>query len=73
MTDHCVIDPTSQPPLFRCELCGGEQALELPIPLHEAARLAEEWTEHHADCADPPETWHSHPSLTAEQRNSNLR
>ena len=35
MTDHCVIDFTSQPPLFRCELCGGEQALELPIPLHD--------------------------------------
>jgi len=73
MTDHCGIDLTSQPPLFRCELCGAEQVLVLPIPLHEAARLAEEWTEQHADCADPPETWHSHPSLTAEQRNSNLR
>jgi hypothetical protein len=70
---HCVIDLSSQPPLFLCELCGAEQELQLPISLHEAARLGEEWMEQHAECADPPETWESHPSMTAEQRNPNLR
>lgn len=25
------------------------------------------------DDSEPPETWHSHPSLTVEQRNPNLR
>ena len=50
-----------------------EQELELPIPLHEAAWLSEQWIEEHAGCAEPPETWDNHPSLTAEERNPTLR
>ena len=70
MDDHCVIDLCSQPPLFRCMICDAEQALQLPIPLHEAAWLAEQWVEHHAACAEPKE---DHPSLTAEERNPALK
>lgn len=69
-TDHCVIDLAAQPPLFRCELCGAEQVLQLPISLHEAAWLGEQWVEEHAACAEPEE---DHPSLTAEERNPTLR
>lgn len=71
--DHCVVDLTSQPPRFRCELCGAEQMLQLPISLHEAAWLGEQWIEQHAACADPEDDWDSHPSLTAEQRNPTLQ
>lgn len=72
-TDHCVIDLCAQPPRFRCELCGAEQELQLPIPLHEAAWLGEQFTEQHASCSEPEEGWDDHPSLTAEQRNTTLR
>lgn len=70
MNDHCVIDLAAQPPLFRCELCGAEQALQLPISLHEAAWLGEQFVEQHVACAEPEE---DHPSLTAEERNPTLR
>jgi len=70
MDDHCVIDLCSQPPLFRCMICDAQQALQLPIPLHEAAWLADQWVERHAACAEPKE---DHPSLTAEERNPTLR
>ena len=73
MIDHCVIDLAAAPPVFRCELCGAEQELELPISLHEAAWLGEQWVEEHAACAELPETWDSHPSLTAEERNPTLK
>lgn len=72
-TDHCVIDLCTQPPRFRCELCSAEQVLQLPISLHEAAWLGEQWVEQHAACAEPPETWDNHSSLTTEERNPTLR
>ena len=68
--DHCVIDLAAQPPRFRCELCSAEQVLQLPISLHEAAWLGEQWIEEHAACAEAEE---DHPSLTAEDRNPTLR
>jgi hypothetical protein len=70
MSDHCVIDLAAEPPVFRCEICGAEQEVELPIPLHEAAWLGEQWVEEHDACAEPEE---DHPSLTAEERNPTLR
>lgn len=73
MTDHCVIDLAAQPPLFRCELCGASDELELPISLHEAARLGVQFMAEHAGCAEPEDDWDSHPSLTVEQRNPTLK
>lgn len=74
MTEHTVIDLTALVPMFRCLHCGAEQELELPISLQEAARLSEQWIKEHADCDAPmEETWTSHPSLTAEERNRSLR
>lgn len=73
MTDHCVIDLAVHPPVFRCEACGAEQELPMPIPAHEAARLGKQWVKDHACCCEPSETWASHPSLTAEERNPTLR
>jgi len=31
-TNHCVVDLSNPQPVFRCELCGAEQVLQLPIP-----------------------------------------
>ena len=73
MTDHCVIDLAAQPPLFRCELCGAEQVLQLPISLREAARIGRQFVAEHAACAEPEDDWDNHPSLTAEERNPTLR
>jgi len=70
MSDHCVIDLAAEPPVFRCEICGAEQELELPIPLHKAAWLGKQWVREHDACIEPEE---DHPSLTAEERNPTLR
>lgn len=69
MNDHCVIDLAAQPPLFRCELCGAEQALQLPISLHEAAWLGEQsglgsWLPQRA----VSEARHSSPSLADDEQ-----
>lgn len=73
MTDHCVIDLSIRPPVLRCELCGAEKELQLPMLVEDAAKLGQQWMQDHAGCADPPEeTWASHPSLTPQERNPNL-
>lgn len=72
-SDHCLIDLTAQPPRFLCTLCDAEQVLELSISLHEAAWIADQWINEHAACAEPAETWSSHPGLTANERNSTMQ
>ena len=73
MTDYCVIDLCSQPPRFYCEICQDSEEPELPISLHEAARMGRQFVADHAACAEPPDDWNNHPSLTPAERNPNLK
>lgn len=50
MTDHCVLDYSSQPPQFRCKWCGGFEPISLPMAVTELVRRSDVFTAMHQHC-----------------------
>ena len=51
--DHCVLDYSKLPPVVRCMACGATTALQLPIPITEAVKVADAFAADHRRCVMP--------------------
>jgi hypothetical protein len=54
MNDHCVVDMQSQ--VMRCEACGTETPLNLPMSITEVVRRADQFVAQHRRCR-PRRQW----------------
>jgi hypothetical protein len=54
MNDHCVLDYTHQPPVFRCIGCGDIHEVKLPMPFFELVKLSDQFGARHRACRPRP-------------------